>query len=421
VRQRLSLILAATVTMLAAAPAAPAQQVSLGISDQEASTFFHPLFLWTGITRARLVVRWDIALAGHATTRERLAVDQWLNTARGLYIEPFVSLQRPRDEDCRRGPCRLPTAEEYRAALTAFHRRYPWVKAISPWNEANHPSQPTAAHPEAAAAYYEIARSVCPDCRVVGAELLDIGNMERWLRAFRAALPSQPRLWALHNYGDVTRAEDTLTLRLLQAVEGEVWVTETGGLVRFEMADGAVAWPYDEQRARRSVDYAFALADAHPDRITRLYLYNWRSPPWQLWDSALLNFAGEPRPSFLALAARLRPGVPVPTAAAIRPARAWVARRPRLGRDRRVRATLACNAERSRFCDVAMGVRTRRGRRIGDAVRAIRGGRFRVLRVRLSRKQVRRLTRGRRCRVRARVWVGARAPLRFRVRCPARR
>src|SRR5204863_8565342 len=120
-----------------------------------------------------------------------------------------------------------------------FHQRYPWVRLLQPWNEANSATQPTGTHPERAAAYYEAVRRACPSCVVSAADVLDSANMARWLRRFRRALHGRPpTLWGLHNYSDVNRFRDPGTREFLSLVPGEVWFTETGGIVSFVTAAG---------------------------------------------------------------------------------------------------------------------------------------------------------------------------------------
>jgi hypothetical protein len=404
-----------------------AERPSVGISDQEASTYTDPLLDWTGISQVRVIVPWDVAF----TDAGRF--DRVFTTARNNFKDILVSFERRYDDDCDGGGrCHLPSAKQYRYAISAFHWRWPWVRTISPWNEANHPSQPTADHPRAAAEYYRIARDVCRDCKVLGAEVVDISNLDDWIGRFKAALPSAPRLWGLHNYGDVTRKHGTMTRRMLRLVPGDVWLTETGGLVRFQMRDGSLPWPYNEQRAARSVQYTFDLADKHASRIKRIYLYNWRAVPRFRWDSALLDDAGEPRPSFYVLAARLRPGQRIPGFRRRLP-RARVVKRPRYRRrDGRVLATVRCPKARGRRCAVVMAVRTkgpvkRRGRKarpygatrglLGERSVRIRAGHKRVLRVRVPRARRRLIRMGRTRKLRVQLWLGNPRPRQYNVRC----
>ncbi|HEY6887732.1 MAG TPA: glycosyl hydrolase, partial [Solirubrobacter sp.] len=266
--------------------------LTIGIADQNLRPA-DPLFAWTGIRTVRLIVPWD---AGLRPTPE---LDARLDEARDAGLDMLVAFEHRRGEDCRTGPCALPTPDQLREAFVAFRARWPWVTAFGAWNEGNHPSQPTAARPAAAAALYQALATTCPDCRIAAADVVDIAGMATWVRAFLAALPEAPRLWGLHNYSDVMSGQATMTETMLRLVPGDVWITETGGIVRWGR------WPYDEERAAEGVARAFAIADAHPDRISRLYLYQWRTAPWEAWDSGLLRPDGTPRPGFSVLAARV--------------------------------------------------------------------------------------------------------------------
>ena len=418
------------VILCVAAPAAASAQApatSVGISDQQWTTLVDPLADWLGFERARVIAPWDVAL------HESRAFDDWLQWAGWSGVEPLVSFERA-------GDGRLPSAAEYRAAFAAFRRRWPEVTTVSVWNEANHPGQPTANRPDAAAAYYRAVVEVCPSCRVLAGEVVDIPGMTSWLQRFQEALGSRPRLWGLHNYGDVTRLRDDATLQMLRTVDGDVWLTETGGLVRFELPDGTIRWPEDEARARAAIEYGFALADAHAERIPRMYLYNWREAAASRWDSGLISPGGRLRPGFWAVAERLRPGVPPPPEAVAEPtARAGgvarVTRRPRLDRRGRLRAQVTCPPGPHEACSTVLAVRThvardRRGRprrprdgrpRIGRDIAGVRAGRRRTLSVRLPRSRMRLIRAGRTRSLLADVWLGEDRPRRYRVRCARRR
>ncbi len=65
-------------------------------------------------------------------------------------------------------------------------------------------------------------------------------------------------------------------------------------------------FPRDEQRAARSIRYAFRLAREHP-RVKRVYLYNWTgAKPTDRFDSGLIGPNGTARPGYDALRAELR-------------------------------------------------------------------------------------------------------------------
>ena len=269
---------------------APAQVV--GIGEQQPAMFSDPLFRELGIKKARRVVPWDAMYKAG----ERQLMDEWLAAARGAGVEPFVTFGHSREE-----PAVLPTVDEFAAAFAAFRDRYPEVKVYSPWNEVNHSSQPSDRNPRRAAEYYDALRERCPGCTVVAADVLDEPDVVRYLAEFKRHVKGSPRLWGLHNYSDTNRFRNRGTRQVLQAVEGEVWLTETGGIARFGRA-----FPYDEQRQARATEFTFRLYRSSP-RITRLYLYNWTgSTPDLRFDAGLINPDGTPRPAYHVLKRMLR-------------------------------------------------------------------------------------------------------------------
>jgi hypothetical protein len=315
-----------------------------------------------------------------------------------------------------------------RTAMRAFRARWPHVTTFSTWNEANHPGQPTADQPGAAARLYEAVVAECPGCTVVAIEVLDISSMDDWLAAFRRSLKSSPQLWGLQNYGDVTRNRTTMTDRMMQSVPGQVWVTETGGIVQHAL-DGQVRWPYDEERARASVARALALADRHAARIGRAYFYQWQAAPFDAWDSGLLRPDGTPRPSFHELAKRLRPGEHMPGGDAappverrggkvvvgsssdegVRPPLVFLddsgrellrlVRRPWMTRRGFVGAVIGCPRTEPASCRARLTVRTRRrasrpGGLLARVRRTVSPGRTVTIGVRLATADRRRIRRG---------------------------
>jgi hypothetical protein len=224
-------------------------------------------------------------------------------------VEPLVSFSAATGSRCPRRPCRLPSARAYRTAFRAFRHRYPWVRLVSPWNEANHRSQPTFKHPRQAARYYNLVRKYCRRCTIVAADVIDEVNMVRWIRAFRSRARS-PRIWGLHNYRDTNprRGQRYGGTRLfLRTVRGRVWLTETGGIVRFVLPGGKTLFPYSESRANRAVRRMFRLASRYRRRIKRLYVYHWRQPEGSgRFDAGLTRVGGRPRPSYRTVQRALR-------------------------------------------------------------------------------------------------------------------
>ena len=96
-------------------------------------------------------------------------------------------------------------------------------------------------------------------------DLLDWSHLVRWLQRYRPTCAGRPRLWSIHNYLDVNRPRSwrhSGTLKLLRLTRGELWITETAGVVVSRR------YPkYDEQRAAaatRRMSTSRALPAHHP-------------------------------------------------------------------------------------------------------------------------------------------------------------
>lgn len=276
----------------ATAPARAPAGLLVGVGDQSAAMFDDKRFSALGIKTARLVTSYDAARVRF----ERDLVDRWLAAAAAARVEAFVTFGHSRVH-----PDRLPSVSEFRSDFRAFRKRYPSVTVYAPWNEINHKSQPTSDAPERAAQYYDVVAEECPTCTVLAGDVLDQPGMVRYLRRYRAALRGTPKIWGLHNYADTNRFRDSGITGLLKTVPGDVWLTETGGIVKFGRN-----FPRDEQRAARAVSYAIALARKH-DRVKRIYLYNWTGADASArFDAGLIGPDGKPRPAYDRLRAALQ-------------------------------------------------------------------------------------------------------------------
>jgi hypothetical protein len=279
--------------------------ILVGVSDQDPGMFTQPLFTQLKVQRSRVFPAWDVALKrGQAS-----ALDNWLDAARAARVEPLVSFSQSVGSRCPKKPCKLPTVREYTRAFSAFRKRWPFVKVVSPWNEANHRSQPTFKNPTRAAQYYNVVRKLCRGCKVVAADVIDETNMERWLNTFRRTA-IRPRLWGLHNYRDTNpRKGQKLggTKRLVRAVRGQIWLTETGGLARFVLPGGKTLFPFSLSRQNKAVTRMFSLAKRYRSRIKRLYIYNWfGQTKSNRFDAGLVNVTGTARPSYNTVRKTLR-------------------------------------------------------------------------------------------------------------------
>lgn len=302
---RLVALLLAAAALLVTAPAARGADI-IGIADQKASMFTNPFFQALDVKISRLVVSYDAVLS---RTFEVADVDQWMREVRAARVEPLITLSHSRG--CYDGKgipkkkvCRLPSVARYDKAFKAFRRRYRDVTVYSPWNEINHKSQPTEKAPKRAAEYYNLVRKRCRGCRIVAADILDQPGMAKYLKSFQRHVDGSPRLWGLHNYQDANDFKSSGTRRMLRLVKGEIWLTETGGIVKFGKRR-----PYDPARAARVARHMLTLASSNR-RITRLYIYNWTGVPrTERFDAGLVHPSGLPRPAYFVIRALLeRPG-----------------------------------------------------------------------------------------------------------------
>jgi hypothetical protein len=279
--------------------------VVVGIGDQLAHTFTHPLFQDLNIRYTRNFTGWNVALK----KTQAGWMDGWIQAADAAGAEPLISFSQALGSKCPKRPCVLPSVRQYTRAFRAFRKRWPSIRTFSPWNEANHRSQPTFKNPKRAAQYYNVVRRYCRGCTIVAADVIDEKNMVKWLTTFKR-YAKKPRLWGLHNYRDTNprrgqRVGGTRTL--LQTVKGKVWITETGGLVKFVLPDRRTLFPSSTNRAARALRRTFAIARRYRSRIKRLYLYNWNGSPRRArFDAGLVDAKGKPRPGYRVVKRALR-------------------------------------------------------------------------------------------------------------------
>ena len=286
--------LLALVAVLVAGGLMPAASHALvvGIGDQKADMFGDQLFADMEIRHARLAVGWD-ALNHPWQVHE---LDRWLHGAREAGVEPLVGFWHSRTN--RRS---IPTPEQLKFQFRRFRERYPWVTTFATWNEANHCSEPTCNRPRLVAAYWRALRKECPSCRVLAAEVLDMPNLERWVRGFRRAARIEPAYWGLHNYIDANRFRTSGTRALLRSTKGRIWFTETGGIVK-RRTKVRVRLAESSRHAAKATRWVFDHLVPLSNRIDRVYLYHWNAGSRRAsWDSGLLDSAGRPRPAMAVL------------------------------------------------------------------------------------------------------------------------
>jgi hypothetical protein len=291
---RRSLIVAMLVLLaLPGTAAAGARLPVVGFGEQRSSVFTDPHWQELGLRHMRLVVGWDF----RRSRWQRREVDSWLEAARAAGAHPLVAFSRSRSHWRTQ---KIPSPAEYRREFRAFRTRYPWVTDFLTWNEANHCSQPLCHKPKVAARLFDVLASSCPECRIVAADVLDTDDMPKWLRTFRRAARHRPRIWGIHNYLDANRFRTSGTKAMLRTVKGEIWFTETGGLVK-RTSQGTTRnhFPDSPSHAAKATRWVLGtLANLSP-RVKRIYLYHFQNQgPQATWDSGILDPNGRPRPAF---------------------------------------------------------------------------------------------------------------------------
>jgi hypothetical protein len=294
--------LAALAALILAVPATASANYRVGLSEQSPAMFSQPAWQSLQLKQVRYIVPWDyykdpgqnaevvgFMNAAHAANQDVLVA---FTARRGCYANGRYSRSRA---------CGAPSTSAYRRAVTRFKSEYPYVRTFTPWNEANHVSQPTSRSPKRAAQYYAVLRKACRGCTVMAADVLDQSNVTSWLRSFLRASHGRGSIWGLHNYKDVNRRQTKGLTSVLRTVPGQLWLTETGGIVTF-----LPSFKTSYSRSSSATKYMFQLADRFDakkrgfrSKLTRLYVYRWfGEAPGARFDAGLVNPDGTPREAF---------------------------------------------------------------------------------------------------------------------------
>lgn len=327
----LSLALVALVGLLVSASAGA---VELGVSDSDATTFTEPSWTGLGITRARIVVPYDVATTNGADgTARRANFEQYLAAARAAGVSVLVAFAPSQDMRAPgTGDPLAPSADEFAAAFAAFHATYPDVTTIAPWNEPNNRDTTAYAlgsNPRLAADYWLRARGICPSCTLLAGDFAGIPGDDAYVDAYQAELAANgavPDVWAFHAYTDVNRfqvvgaSDAPVTRYYLSKLQGpwaasRIWVDEVGA--RYRDASGLI-WGDASQRDAASLLLGLGTLDP---RIDALYYYNYAngcasaagcavqdrglvSPTPQNGEAPDYDAAGRVRPAYHVIAAR---------------------------------------------------------------------------------------------------------------------
>src|SRR5664280_2178559 len=138
------------------------------------------------------------------------------------------------------------------------------------------------------------AENISPTLSYISEFKREIGNLRTVM----------PKIWGLHNYSDINRLQSFRTRELSRALGGQVWLTETGGIVQF-----AGAFPNRNGsglgRAAKVLGYMFNVAGSQT-QIKRLYIYDWTGGTARTrFDAGLTDSRHIPRPGYLVVCKKL--------------------------------------------------------------------------------------------------------------------
>ena len=135
-------------------------------------------------------------------------------------------------------------------------------------------------------------------------------NAVAYIKAFRKQLGYTPKRWGVHNYVEANRFKMTRLRLLLKALPGaDVWLTETGGLVRRNNGS-TTDIPEGPKHAGEVTRYLFDRVLSLNKRIKGIYLYHWNAGPADTtWDSGLITPNGRERTALQVLRRVLKSGL----------------------------------------------------------------------------------------------------------------
>jgi hypothetical protein len=270
-------------------PAAAQARPIYGMGDQNPTSYQDKRMLGLKkIKLARYAVPWDWYKDSTQTT----LVNWWMSRVKAAHLKPLITFNRNWHASGRK---KIPSLKQYKHSFTLFRQQFPYVKDFSAWNEPNAPEQPFYRKPAKAAKYFNALRSACKKCHIVAADINDSKNMVKWLRTYKRHV-RKAKIWGLHNYKDTSSRNTRGTTKVFtRLVRGQVWLTETGGLINRGGLKGQA----------KSVKRVFTLTH-QLKKIKRVYFYQWRGVRKSHWDSAFLSPNGKKRPAFFTLKRNLR-------------------------------------------------------------------------------------------------------------------
>jgi hypothetical protein len=290
----------------AQAPRAHAASAYLtGVGDEQGEMFGNPLWQQLHTRIVRYIAPYDAVAHSYSLDKAKL----WIHEAEAHHQQVLVAFYHSEYT-----PLRMPSVAQYKHDVQKFVKLFPHVRQYQSWDEANRgyiPHYLASPSAVAAAEYYQALLRVCHGCTVIGLDVLDaqdIGPTLQYIYEFKREIGRlqtiMPKIWGLHNYSDVNRLQSWRTHELIRAFGGDVWLTETGGIVQF-----AGSFPNRNgsglTRAARVLNYMFAVAGSS-QRIRRLYIYDWTGGNSRTrFDAGLMNAHDQPRPGYVVVCKHL--------------------------------------------------------------------------------------------------------------------
>jgi hypothetical protein len=284
-----------------------------GLGDQQTEMFTNPLWTQLHTKIARYIAPYDAAVRPYSLQLAKA----WITAAEAAHQQVLVAFYHSEYT-----PTKMPSVAVYQRDIQKFIKLFPHVRQYQPWDETNRGTivevvkgrKHTALvspSPLQSAEYYKAMRSVCKGCTIVGLDVLDQPSVTptlRYIAQFKQDIARlktvMPSIWGLHNYSDTNRFQTSRTRAVLAAVPGQVWLTETGGIVQlgsdFTNKKGAGL-----TRASKALSFMFRIAGSS-SRIKRLYIYDWTGGVGSTrFDAGLMNAKYEPRQGYVTVCKQL--------------------------------------------------------------------------------------------------------------------
>jgi len=276
-----------------------------GIGDEQAQMFNDAHWRQLHTRIARYIAPYDAAVRPFSLDRAKV----WIHAAERQHQQVLVAFYHSEYTATR-----LPSVAVYQRDVAKFVKLFPNVHQYQSWDEANRGNVPGAfSSPSAtgAAQYYQALIRVCKRCTVIGLDVLDqaniggtLGYISEFKRAIGRLRTIMPSIWGLHDYSDVNRFESWRTRELARALGGQVWLTETGGIVQF----GGAFPNYHGSGLRRAasvIKYMFGVAGS-VSQVKRLYIYDWTGGVNSTrFDAGLTDAHHNPRPGYVVVCRQL--------------------------------------------------------------------------------------------------------------------